>query len=38
VPIVGRVMGVGFVGFIDEFSSAGALFLGGVAISGYESE
>jgi hypothetical protein len=31
-------MGNGFVGFVDEFGGGGAPLLGGVAVSGHESE
>jgi len=31
-------MGVGFVGLVDKFGGAGALFFGSVAVSSHESK
>ena len=31
-------MGIGFVGFVDEFCGAGAPFFGSTIVSGHESD
>ena len=38
MPIIGRVMGVCFVVFVDKFGGAGAPFFWSVAVSSHESE
>jgi len=38
VPIIGRVMGVCFVVFVDKFGGVGAPFFGSEAVSSHESE
>ena len=38
MPINGGVVGVGFVGFINQFGCDGAPFFGSVAVSRHEPE